>query len=171
MTRSIASFLLAAIAIGQPVFNPPVTGICQLAEDFPRYKGRLVAVRGIYYYGLRQNDCKHQCEKLPLPAFIDLGGGNDNTWTELDRTFSAVEQDAKNTGKRFEIWVTAVGTLATNARRSPLGPCDRVGGNLGGFGHLGAYPARLTVKSFRDIEVKENPKSLYDYGHMYHGPL
>ena len=37
-------------------------------------------------------------------------------------------------------------------------------------GLRGVFPARLVVKQFSDIEVIENPKSLYDYSNMYHGP-
>ena len=82
----------------------------------------------------------------------------------------AVELEAKN-GKRLEIWVTAVGQLRTRTRRSPLGPCDKIGsGRYPGYGHLGAFPAQLVVQQFKDIEVKVNPESPYDYGHMYHGP-
>jgi hypothetical protein len=88
----------------------------------------------------------------------------------LAKTEQAVELEAKK-GKRFEIWVTAYGQLKTRARRSPLGPCDRIGSGYLGYGHLGAFPAQLVVSTFSDIEVIENPKSPYDYGTMYHGPL
>lgn len=74
-------------------------------------------------------------------------------------------------GKRFEIWVTAVGELETRARLSRLGPCDKKGSRYSGYGHLGAFPAKLVVTSFRDIEILENPKSPYDYGNKYRGPL
>jgi hypothetical protein len=86
--------------------------------------------------------------------------------TKVERT---VEAEAK-TGKRFEIWVTVTGRLETRMRRSPLGPCDRKSWELPGFGHLGAFHSQIVVESLKDIEVKENPHSLYDYGNMYHGP-
>jgi hypothetical protein len=40
---------------------------------------------------------------------------------------------------------------------------------MAGYGHLGAFPAQIDVESFSDIQVKVNPQSPYDYGHMYHG--
>jgi len=60
----------------------------------------------------------------------------------------AAEQDAK-LGKRVEVWVTVLGELHTQARGSPCG--------ASGYGHLGAYPAELVVKSFSDIKVVANP--------------
>jgi hypothetical protein len=67
--------------------------------------------------------------------------------------------------------MTAVGTLNTLARRSPLGPCDKIGSSLFGFGHLGWAPAELVVRHIVALEIRENPKSLYDYSRMYEGPL
>jgi hypothetical protein len=32
------------------------------------------------------------------------------------------------------------------------------------------FPAQISVESFRDIEVRINPQSPYDYVNMYHGP-
>ena len=57
------------------------------------------------------------------------------------------------------------------ARLSPLGPCDKKGSMYMGYGHLGGYPALLHVQYFKDIEIKENAKSPYDYGNMHRGPL
>jgi len=86
----------------------------------------------------------------------------------LDNVRRMVELEAKK-GKRFEIWVTAVGQLKTHARRSFLGPCDEIGSRYSGYGHLGSFPAQLVVKHFINIQVKENPNSPFDYGNLYHG--
>ena len=86
-------------------------------------------------------------------------------WDELTKTLFSVEGEAKATGKRFEIWVTVVGRLRTRVKRS----CDWK--SVGGYGHLGAFPAQIIAESMRDIEVRVNPKSPYDYANMYHGPL
>ena len=126
-----------------------------------------MSVRGVYYYGLRQQ-CTGKCAVGLWPSFINLEGGTDNVWADVAKTERDVETEAKRTGKRFEIWVTVVGSLQTRARRSPLGPCDW---GSPGYGHLGAFPAQITVKTFRDIEVRENPQSPYDYANMYHGAL
>jgi hypothetical protein len=72
-------------------------------------------------------------------------------------------------GKRFELWVTAVGQLRTMVQRSPLGPCDRIGSHSYGYGHLGACPAQLVVREFRDIEIRANPNSPYDYSKLSKG--
>jgi len=123
--------------------------------------------------GLRRETCPQRCALGPWPSFIDLRGaassGSDASWADLDKVQRTVELEAKK-GRRPEIWVTAVGRLRTSARRSPLGPCDRVGSGYYGDGHLGGYPAELLVEHFSDIEVKENPKSPYDYSNMYRGP-
>ena len=67
--------------------------------------------------------------------------------------------------------MTVTGRLETMARLSRLGPCDKAGSRYFGYGHLGVFPARLVVQSITDIEVRENPKSEYDYANMYHGAL
>jgi hypothetical protein len=148
--------------------------VCELSKDFSRYRDKLVTVRGIYYYGLRQ-DCAYKCAGGPWPSFgrwpsfIDLEGGSDATWVALTKTDRRVEAEAKRTGKRFEIWVTVKGRLNAKSMRSPFDPCDR--NTWGTYGHLGAFPAQITVESLRDIEVRSNPQSPYDYANMYHGPL
>jgi hypothetical protein len=156
-------------ASGQQQSNPPLLGVCELSKDYGAYRGKLVAVRGVYYYGLRQT-CSQKCAEGPWPSFIELVGARNGTFDGLSKVEQSVELEAKK-GKRFEIWVTAVGQLETMAALSRLGPCDKVGSGYQGYGHLGVFPAQIRVSYFRDIEVKENPKSAYDYGKMYHGAL
>jgi hypothetical protein len=154
--------------------------VCELSNDFAAYRDKVIAVRGIYYYGLRQT-CPQTCTTGPWPSFLDLVGTgsrekspafvtDDANWAALINVQETVEAEAKK-GKRLEIWVTAIGRLNTNARRTLLGPCDRIGSRLYGYGHLGAYPAQLVVKYFTDLEIKMNPKSPYDYSNMYRGAL
>jgi hypothetical protein len=72
-------------------------------------------------------------------------------WDALDRiVLSEAKEDT-----RVEIWVTAVGQFRTTTAGSPLGPCDRI---VGGYGHLGAFPAQLVIKRVSDIVVKPNPE-------------
>ncbi len=99
---------------------------------------------------------------------MDLEGADNDVFNALGKIENRVEIEAKK-GKRFEIWITAVGQLQTSAQLSARGPCDRVGSHYFGYGHLGVFPAMLRVKYIRDIEIKENPKSEYDYANMYHG--
>jgi len=166
----IATFLvILAASITTPAPGGGVMSVCEISKDFSAFRDKVVTVRGVYYYGLRQ-ECPQKCAGGPWPSFIDLEGGEDSAWHALAKAESEVEAEAKSAGKRFEIWVTVVGRLATRATRSPRGPCDRKNWGPVGYGHLGAFPAQITVESFRDIEVKVNAKSPYDYANMYHGP-
>jgi hypothetical protein len=174
MTRTVAAIviLLVVVAKGQEAPNPPLVSICELSKDYGAYRGKLLAVRGVYFYGLRET-CPQKCADGPWPSFLDLVGTGDNTFDALSKVVRSVELEAKK-GKRFEVWVTAVGQLETSLPPpppfSPPAPCDLAGRKLRGYGHLSAFPAQITVSSFRDVEVKENPKSPYDYANMYHGP-
>jgi hypothetical protein len=142
--------------------------LCEISLDYGAYRDRPIALRGVYYYGLRQA-CPHKCADGPWPSFIELTGTEDSDWTAIAEAEHLAKVEAAQ-GKRVLVWVTAVGPLKANARRSPLGPCDRIGSGYYGFGHLGGYPAELVVSEFRDVEVKSNPASTYDYGHVYRGP-
>jgi len=52
-----------------------VLSVCDLSKDLPRYRGKLVTVRGVYYYGLRQSDCPQKCDTGLWPSFLDLKEG------------------------------------------------------------------------------------------------
>jgi hypothetical protein len=163
---SVVLMLAALIAVG--CSRAPSLSVCELAKDYPRFRDKVVAARGVYYYGLRQR-CPEKCIVGEWPSFVDLiHGTDDTTWTAIDKAERDVEARAKQSGQRFEIWVTVVGRLGASATRSPLGPCDRA--QWGKYGHLGAFPAQLVVIAFRDIEVKVNPDSPYDYAGLYRGP-
>jgi len=170
MVRSGVVFLLTILipSVIMPAPDAGVTSVCELSKDLFAFQDKVVTVRGIFYYGLRQQ-CPQKCTDGLWPSFIDLKGANGLSWADLAKALREVESEAKATGKRFEIWVTVVGRLRTTAKRSPLGPCDRKKWGLG-YGHLNVFPAQIDVDSFRDIEVKVNPQSPYDYGNMYHGP-
>src|SRR5208282_801816 len=116
--------LLALAAGGQQQSNPPLLSVCELSKDYGAYRGKLVAVRGVYYYGLRQT-CSQKCAEGPWPSFIELVGAKNGTFDGLSKVEQSVGLEAKK-GKRFEIWVTAVGQLETMAAISRLGPCDKV---------------------------------------------
>jgi hypothetical protein len=162
----LAMLILSSVA--DPA-SPAVMSVWDLSKDFTAYRDKVVTIRGVYYYGLRQ-DCPQNCADGPWPSFVNLEGGAAANWNALSKVQQTVEVEAKKTGKRFEIWVTVMGRVQTRARRSPLGPCDRKSWGMYGYGHLGAFPAQIVVESIRDIDVKKNAQSLYDYGNMYHGP-
>lgn len=183
MGRAAAGLELAlALAVGCESHRQPVIlTVCEVSRDYAAFRGKLISVRGVDYYGLRET-CPEKCVGGPWPSFIDLVGTghmepgeppirfqtDDASWAALDRVERAVEREAKK-GKRFEIWVTVSGQLRTRARHSHLGPCDRIGSDTYGYGHLGGYPAQLVIKNFSNIEVRENPNSAYDYSHIYRG--
>lgn len=182
MLRRVAALLPIVLACcSRPQPDAVVMSVCDLSRDFTAWRGKMVAVRGVYYYGLRQN-CPQTCANGPWPSYLDLIGPEDtptgdppavfatdeSTWAELAKVRQAVERDAK-LGKRAEIWVTVLGQLRAREHRSPAGPCDMMAG--GHYGHLGAFPAQLVVKRFSQIEVVPNAGSPYDYSKMYHGAL
>jgi hypothetical protein len=53
------------------------------------------------------------------PSFLDLVSEDNVSWDALVKAEQTVELEAKK-GKRFGVWVTAVGQLETRARLSPL---------------------------------------------------
>ncbi len=171
MVRS-GVFLLLAMLVPSDIMPAPDAGVmsvCELSKDFPAFRDKVVMVRGVYYYGLRQ-ECPQKCTSGLWPSFINVEGADDATSADLAKAEREAEGEAKATGKRFEIWVTVVGRLRTRAKSSPLGPCYRKRWGLG-YGHLNVFPAQITVESFRNIEVQANQDSPYDYAHMYHGAL
>jgi hypothetical protein len=169
----LGAFLMLTMLISSddaPFTDAPMS-VCDLSNDFPGNRDKVVNVRGVYWYGLDQK-CSQKCtDGVVWPSFINLKGGSDADSAALGKALREVEAEAKRTGKRFELWVTVVGRLQTSVKRSPLGPCDEGSWRRAGYGHMGSFPAQITVESLRDIEVRENPQSPYDYAHMYHGPL
>jgi hypothetical protein len=171
MKRFIVLLLIAVettVPVAQPADSPAVNSVCEVSRDYAKVRDELVAIRGVYYYGLRE-ECEQKCASGLWPSFINLEGGREGVWNDLAKTANQVEREAKATGKRFEIWVTVIGRLQTRAKPSRRGPCDKKSWGLG-YGHLNVFPAQITVDSFRDVEVKVNPRSPYDYANMYHGP-
>ena len=182
MLRRVATLLpLILASCGRPQPRTLVLSVCDLSRDFTAHRDRLVAVRGVYYDGLRQT-CPQSCANGPWPSFMDLTAtGNrapgerpaafatdELSWDALDNLQRSVERDAKQ-GKRVEIWVTVSGQIRARPHRSPAGRCDMVANGF--YGHLGRFPAQLVVKNFSNIKVVPNANSPYDYSNMYHGAL
>jgi hypothetical protein len=172
------AFLVMALFSERPISpsNAPVLSVCELSKHLPRYNNQVVTVRGVYYYGLRQ-ECPQKCATEVWPSFIALVGKESSDPETARRNAEAfanlhrqAEDEAKRTGKRFEIWVTVTGELHTHAQPRSFVPCDRKSWGMPGYGHLGVYPAEIVAEGLKDIEVKENPRSPYDYANMYHGP-
>jgi len=182
MLRRVVTLLAVCLTgCGQRQPSPAVISVCDLSRDFTAYRDKLVAVRGVYLYGLREK-CPETCAAGPWPSFVDLIGTDrkrpgqppvgfttdDSGWVQLDTAERAAEREAKQ-GKRVEVWVTVLGRLRANPHRSPVGPCDIVMNR--GYGHLGAYPAQLVAEGFSDIQVIPNANSPFDYSKIYRGAL
>jgi hypothetical protein len=175
MMRGISLVFLVIALFTERTLSPstaPVLSVCEVSKNFPKYNDKVITVKGVYYYGLRQ-ECPQKCATDESPSFIALAGkeGRDPEADAFIKLNQHVEDEAKRTGKRFEIWVTVTGELHTHAHRWSFTPCNRTTWGLPGYGHLGAYPAEIVPQGLKDIEVKENPRSPYDYANMYHGPL
>jgi hypothetical protein len=171
MFRCLIGLLILAVTpsrISSPT-SPATRSVCDLSRDLSAYRDKLVAVRGIYFYGLRQV-CPEKCATGPWPSFLDLVGTGHESWDEIAKAQQIAELEGKK-GNRVEVWVTVIGKLRTVARRTRLGPCDKVGSHYFGYGHLGGFPAQLEVEHFSDIAVTANCASPYDYSNIYSGPL
>ncbi len=137
------------------------------------YHGKLISVRGVYYYGLRDPSCTTSFPDVghTWPCALNFvkseqrGDGDppvrfrtdEQSWARLINT---VRREAMN-GRKCEIWVTVVGQL--RVFRTPLKASQS---QIGGFGHLGIFPAELVVERVVDIEVKD--KETYDYSITLH---
>ena len=167
----VVGLLIVAVIMssGRPPAGPATRSICDLSRDLSAYRDRLVRVRGVYYFGLRQA-CARKCGTGPWPSFLWLVGTGRESWEAIEKAEHIAEFEATK-GTRVEVWVTAVGWLRTMARPSLLGPCDMVGSRYYGYGHLGIFPAELQIERFTDVEVKTNSASPYDYSVMYRGPF
>jgi hypothetical protein len=166
--------IAALVAIGMMGCGSPqrttVMNLCDLSRDFAVYRGRLVAVRGVYFNGLRQQ-CRQSCATGPWPSFVDLIGNDragDAIWAGLANAERTAVREAKQ-GRRFEVWVTVTGRIGASDHRSPVGPCDVVVN--GGYGHLGAFPAQIVVEAFNDIKIVPNTDSPYDYSRVRRSAL
>jgi hypothetical protein len=89
-----------------------VMSVCDLSRDFMAYRDQIVAVRGVYFYGLRQA-CPQTCAIGPWPSLVDLVGSDtagDAIWAEVQKAERNAEQERKQ-GRRVEVWVTVKGRL------------------------------------------------------------
>jgi len=153
--------LLTLAACRRPDVSPKVLSVCELSRNFSAYQGKSIAVRGVYFNGLRQQ-CSQKCMDGLWPSFIEVRGGAETP--VLAALFRQAQAEAKQ-GRRVELWVTIWGRLNTNTHFSPLGPCDP---SLRGFGRLGLFPAEIVVERFSEMELRSDPSSPYDYANIAH---
>jgi hypothetical protein len=168
--RVAALVFIGMASCGRPLSRTTAMSICELSGDVTAYRNRVVAVRGVYFQGLRQQ-CPQTCATGPWPSFVDLVGSDaagDAIWADLAKAERTAEKEAKQ-GRRVEVWVTVRGTVKAKERRSPAGPCDRTVNS--GFGRLGAFPAQIVPESFSDVQLIPNAHSPYDYAGGNRGAL
>jgi hypothetical protein len=108
MKVPIAALVVFALAsCKQQPQRIAVMTLCDLSRDFTAYRGRVVAVRGVYFYGLRQS-CPQTCATGPWPSFVDLvwsDAAHEATWGDLADAERTAEREAKQS-RRVEVWVT-----------------------------------------------------------------
>lgn len=160
-------------AQAQPTTRQQATTVCELLKNPPAYRDQVVTVRGIYWYGLRER-CREQLVTgdHTWPSAIDMVDADSPvsdgvaahfktdsmSWERLDQ---AVRKVAAS-GKKREIWITVTGMI-----RAPVSYRRRDGEIVGGYGHLGVFPAQLVVKEIGDVAVKDI--QTYDYRELLHG--
>jgi hypothetical protein len=149
-----------------------VLSVCELLSSPASYRGKVVTVRGIYWQGLRQG-----CQEIHLgnrtwPASVNLVESDgrravpdvpviQTDRVSLDALDRLVVGEAK-AGKREEIWATIVGLV-----RAPSSYVRADGRTVGGYGHLGVFPAEIIVERVLKTEIVSNPT--YDYSEVLRG--
>lgn len=148
----------------------PIT-VCDWFKSPLAYRGKMVAITGVYWYGLRQScaepfvtaghawpsafyltDSQAAAQRgTPVPFETD-----QRSLDELDR----IEIREAKAGLRGAIWVKITGQIRTIVRDGQI--------VVGGYGHLGVFPAELVVERVSDIEIKPDPP--YDYRELLKGP-
>ena len=151
---------------------PRLLTVCELFHDLTAFEGKTVAVRGIYFFGLRENGCSGRfvAGGREWPTAIDLSdsstaaaGGRPVSFVTDQASWDKLDQLTIREGlarRHEEIWVTVLGQIRGPRRR------DRFGRQWGwgGYGHLGSFPAELVVKRVYDIEIRQEPT--FDYSEM-----
>ena len=146
------------------------TTICEVLKAPSIYRGKLIALRGIYWYGLRQS-CPEPLitgsHKWPMAIDIvhsdfSRAGGKGTDFTTDDDSWDHLELFVRNeakAGRREEIWVTVLGILQATPSY-----VKKNGEPLSGYGYFGGYPAQLVVKTVLEISIRKRPT--YDYGKL-----
>lgn len=147
--------------------------VCQLFANISSYQDRIVSVRGIFYFGLRQNNCPREfvAGNHKWPTALNLVDSrfprdkyeqpvsfstDEESWTKLQ----LLARSEGEKGQREEIWATVEGQLRGPRRKMPPG----LAGGIGGYGHLGAFAAELVVRRIDNIEIRQTPT--FDYSEL-----
>jgi hypothetical protein len=142
--------------------------VCTVLRTPNVYRGRMIAVRGIYWQGLREGCPEIRLGGRSWPAALNLveavgKQGPTSALFETDRpswdTLDRLAIREAKAGRQEEIWATVLGEL-----RAPATYIRDDGTTVGGYGHLGAFPAELIVKQVLATEILSRPT--YDYSEL-----
>jgi hypothetical protein len=146
--------------------------VCEALQDFQNYDGKLVTIRGIYFFDLRDT-CGSEViiGNRTWPSIIQplnsyRAGVHGNFTTDFGslKALDALTWREAQAHKREEIWVRISGTLqVVDVRKNAPGGVAR------GFGHSGSFPAALFVKQVLSVEIKPNPS--HNYGDLLLDPV
>jgi hypothetical protein len=145
--------------------------VCDVFHYMPAYRGKLVTVTGIYWYGLRET-CPGRFvtgeREWPTVLLIVDRRQSDPKFGRLpfqtdyaswDRMDEVIMRQAK---AHFHgaIQVTITGQVQSDY--------TQFGQKLlSGYGHLGSFPAQLVVKRIVDVSLLSRP--VYNYGNLLDG--
>ncbi len=158
---------VVGVAYGQ---DSKAISVCDVIKDPLRYNGKMVAVRGYLAQTdegawLAEDDCPEPLKAVSGFTYRNLiwlqSAESPLALHRVDFTLDekALEQvfrqaERLNRGPKDRLRITYVGLLETWGN---IRSCTFIGGDgkehPGGFGHLGAAPAQLLVKTAKDPEV------------------
>ena len=147
--------------------KPDTVSVCDVLKNRATYQNRIIALRGRWITDREGSYLRSACSKEDLGLHRAWSAGVAIAWSlRAATTEISFEQDrsalhkvekvllkSRERGELGRVWITFVGKIET---RHPL----RVrtyspgGGPLTlGFGHLGAFPAQLVVKTAKDLVI------------------
>lgn len=156
----------------QTTQQPQVLSVCELFSNIQAYRGKMISVRGVYYFGLRDSGCSNHLETQgwvwPTALWVtdssDRSGVDEQpvefstdsaSRRELDETEARLLKEIK--AKRKRLVVTITGLLRTREKYVRV---DTHYGRIGnGYGHLNAFPAELVIKRVDKIVVEDADSS------------
>jgi hypothetical protein len=138
--------------------------VCEIFRSPGSYHGRIIRVRAAYYKGLRDPACPgpYNTADRAWPRAFNVVGTDlleegdppapfQTDFSNWSRVRNVIREEALK-GRRCEVWIDVVGQVrAFRAGQS----------RIGGFGHLGSFPAELIAERIESIEVRDKPT--YDY--------
>jgi hypothetical protein len=146
---------LAELGVAQVATEPQQATVCQILENLAVYNGKVVAIQVVNL------DFTAQCQ-LPAtaddPRIMQAGAPPVNeisvaVFTNFDAMTDPLRKALADYDRWFrqgyDVTMKVVGRIDARHTGSPLG-----------FGHLGAYPAQITITRIEDVKrsAKKGPK-------------